>query len=147
MSDANGATSPHAARLPIVVAVTGASGAPYAVRLLQALVAARRTVWLVVSSHGWRLLDTESGIADLTALRAHVGAAAWDAHVRVFDDGDRGATPASGLLPVQMPERAATATGWRGSWASGSLISAATGCPPPTCSRTMRVASAGVTAP
>jgi 4-hydroxy-3-polyprenylbenzoate decarboxylase len=48
--------------LPIVVAVTGASGAPYAVRLLEALAAAGRDVWLVVSSHGWRLLDTESGV-------------------------------------------------------------------------------------
>ena len=61
------------ARLPVVVAITGASGAPYAVRLLQALVAAQVPTWLIVSSHGWRLLDTESGIADLTALRVHVG--------------------------------------------------------------------------
>jgi 4-hydroxy-3-polyprenylbenzoate decarboxylase len=61
--------------LPIVVAVTGASGAPYAVRLLEALAAAGRDVWLVVSSHGWRLLDTESGVGSLEALRARVGAA------------------------------------------------------------------------
>ena len=105
--------------LPIVVAVTGASGAPYAVRLLQALAAAGRPVWLVVSSHGWRLLDTESGIPDLAALRAHVGAAAWDAHVRVFDDRDRGATPASGsartagmvICPCSMGTIAAIAAG------------------------------------
>ncbi len=43
---------------PLVVAITGASGAPYAVRLVQALVAAERPVWLVVSSHGFRLLAT-----------------------------------------------------------------------------------------
>jgi 4-hydroxy-3-polyprenylbenzoate decarboxylase len=115
MSAGDGARAP----LPIVVAVTGASGAPYAVRLLQALVAAERTVWLVVSSHGWRLLDTESGIADLDALRAHVGDAPWDAHVRVFDDGDRGATPASGsartagvvVCPCSMGTIAAIAAG------------------------------------
>lgn len=89
------------ARLPIVMAITGASGAPYAVRLLQALVAARRPVWLIVSSHGWRLLQTESGIHDLESLRAHVGADAFDACVTVFDDGDRGATPASGSAKVQ----------------------------------------------
>lgn len=86
----------NANRLPVVVAITGASGAPYAVRLLQALVETKTPTWLIVSSHGWRLLETESGIADLTALRAHVGAAAFDAVVKVFDDNDRGATPASG---------------------------------------------------
>ena len=84
------------AHLPIVVAITGASGAPYAVRLLQALVAAQRTVWLVVSSHGYRLLSTEMGIADEAALRAHVGAEGWDRCVTMFSDGDRGASPASG---------------------------------------------------
>jgi 4-hydroxy-3-polyprenylbenzoate decarboxylase len=86
---------------PIVMAITGASGAPYAVRLLQVLAAAQRPVWLIVSSHGWRLLQTESGIADLAALRTHVGPAAFDASVRVFDDADRGATPASGSAKVQ----------------------------------------------
>lgn len=87
--------------LPIVMAITGASGAPYAVRLLQALVAAQRPVWLIVSSHGWRLLQTESGIHDLESLRARVGADAFDACVSVFDDADRGATPASGSAKVQ----------------------------------------------
>jgi 4-hydroxy-3-polyprenylbenzoate decarboxylase len=84
------------APLPLVVAITGASGAPYAVRLLEALVAARRPVWLVVSSHGFRLLATESDIPDMATLRARVGGEAWDRWVTVFDDGDRGAKPASG---------------------------------------------------
>lgn len=82
--------------LPIVVAITGASGAPYAVRLLESLVAAGRTTWLVVSGHGYRLLQTEMGIADAEALRAHVGAEGWDRHVTIFSDTDRGASPASG---------------------------------------------------
>jgi flavin prenyltransferase len=43
---------------PLVVAITGASGAPYAVRLLQALTVAERPIWLIVSSHGFRLLHT-----------------------------------------------------------------------------------------
>jgi 4-hydroxy-3-polyprenylbenzoate decarboxylase len=81
---------------PLVVAITGASGAPYAVRLLELLVAAERDVWLIVSSHGWRLLRMEAGLADIGALRSRIGCAAWDAHVRVFDDTDRGASPASG---------------------------------------------------
>ncbi len=87
--------------LPIVMAITGASGAPYAVRLLNALATARQPVWLIVSSHGWRLLQTESGIHDLESLRAHVGDDAFDASVTVFDDNDRGATPASGSAKVR----------------------------------------------
>ena len=87
--------------LPIVMAITGASGAPYAVRLLNALATARLPVWLIVSSHGWRLLQTESGIHDLESLRAHVGDDAFDASVTVFDDNDRGATPASGSAKVR----------------------------------------------
>jgi 4-hydroxy-3-polyprenylbenzoate decarboxylase len=80
----------------VVLAITGASGAPYAVRLLEALVTLGVPTWLIVSSHGWRLLRTESGIANLDALRIFVGPDRFDAHVRVFDDGDRGAAPASG---------------------------------------------------
>jgi 4-hydroxy-3-polyprenylbenzoate decarboxylase len=44
--------------LPIVMAVTGASGAPYAVRLVEALVEARQPVQLIVSDHGLLLLQT-----------------------------------------------------------------------------------------
>jgi 4-hydroxy-3-polyprenylbenzoate decarboxylase len=83
-------------RLPVVLAITGASGAPYAVRLLEALVQLQVPTWLIVSSHGWRLLETESGIANLEALRAVVGVDGFAAHVTVFDDNDRGAKPASG---------------------------------------------------
>ena len=85
-----------AAPLPIVMAVTGASGAPYAVRLVEALVAARQPVQLIVSDHGLRLLRTETDIGSVAELRARVGASAWDERVTVFDDGDRGAAPASG---------------------------------------------------
>ena len=105
--------------LPIVLAITGASGGPYAVRLLEALVAAGRPVWLLVSSHGWRLLQTETGIDTLEALRAHVGAERWDAWVTVYDDADRGARPASGsaksagmiVCPCSMGTLSAIATG------------------------------------
>jgi 4-hydroxy-3-polyprenylbenzoate decarboxylase len=81
---------------PIVMAVTGASGAPYALRLLEMLVAASERVQLIVSDHGLRLLRTETDVASVDDLRVRIGAAAWDAHVTVFDDGDRGAAPASG---------------------------------------------------
>ncbi len=83
---------------PVVVAITGASGAPYAVRLVQALAELKQPTWLIISGHGYRLLATESGIRKAAELRARVGAAAWDAHVTVFDDGDRGTKPASGSV-------------------------------------------------
>lgn len=85
-----------AGALPLVVAVTGASGAPYAVRLVRALVEARQPTWLIVSSHGLRLLRTEAGIGSVQELRMGTGGDAWDGVVRVFDDQDRGAAPASG---------------------------------------------------
>jgi flavin prenyltransferase len=87
---------PAPAALPIVFGVTGASGAPYAVRLLAALARAGRPVWLIVTSHGLRLLQTETDIDSLDGLRRAVGADAWDACVTPFGDDDRGARPASG---------------------------------------------------
>ena len=107
------------APLPVVFALTGASGAPYAVRLLRALAELRRETWLIVSSHGFRLLRTESDVHDLAGLRAAVGAEAFDASVRVYDDGDRGAAPASGsvrtagmvICPCSMGTLASVAAG------------------------------------
>jgi flavin prenyltransferase len=87
--------------LPLVVAISGASGAPYAVRLLEALVAADQPTWLIVSAHGQRLLETETAHATVDDLRTHIGAAAWDRVVTRFDDGDRGALPASGSVRMR----------------------------------------------
>ena len=84
--------------LPVVCAITGASGAPYAVRLVEQLAAARRPTMLIVSSHGLRLLRTEMDIDSVDVLRQRVGAKAWDASITVYDDGDRGALPASGSV-------------------------------------------------
>ncbi|HEX6669567.1 MAG TPA: flavin prenyltransferase UbiX [Gemmatimonadales bacterium] len=84
---------------PVVLAITGASGAPYAVRLLQVLAQRRVPVWLVVSSHGLRLLDAECGIVSLDALREATGGD-WSTVVS-FSDGDRGALPASGSQPTR----------------------------------------------
>jgi flavin prenyltransferase len=110
---------------PLVVAITGASGAPYAVRLLQLLALAAQPVSLIISSHGLRLLQTETAIESLDDLRQAVGGRLWDASVRVYDDTDRGAAPASGsapsagmvICPCSMGTLAAVATG-----ASRSLI-------------------------
>src|SRR5919204_532676 len=111
--------------LAIVMAITGASGAPYAVRLLEQLLAADRQVWLIVSSHGLRLLRTEMDIDSIDALRSRVGADAWRGLVKVHDDADRGAAPASGstrnagmvICPCSMGTLSAISVG-----ASRSLV-------------------------
>jgi flavin prenyltransferase len=103
--------------LPIVFAITGASGAPYAVRLLHVLADNQVPVWLIVSSHGQRLLAEECGIGTIEELRANTGGD-WST-VRVFSDGDRGSLPASGsqktagmvICPCSMGTVAAIALG------------------------------------
>ena len=104
-------------RYPVVLALTGASGAPYGVRLLEVLVRQRVPVWLIPSSHGMRLLRDECGIDSVDALRAATGGD-WSA-VTIFPDGDRGALPASGsqrthgmvICPCSMGTVAAIAGG------------------------------------
>lgn len=81
---------------PITLGLTGASGAPYAVRLLRALNDTGTPVRLLVSSYGWRLLAEESGFESVEALRAATGD--WS-RVELYDALDRGATPASGSAP------------------------------------------------
>ena len=81
-------------RLPVVLAITGASGAPYGLRLLEVLATHHVPTWLLVSAHGWRLLEEECGIEGEPALRKATGGD-WQS-VTVFDDKDRGARPASG---------------------------------------------------
>jgi 4-hydroxy-3-polyprenylbenzoate decarboxylase len=81
---------------PITLAITGASGAPYAVRLLAALNGARAPVRLMISPYGMRLLAEEAGIGDVEALRAATGD--WS-RVELYEAGNRGATPASGSAP------------------------------------------------
>jgi 4-hydroxy-3-polyprenylbenzoate decarboxylase len=81
-------------QFPVVLAITGASGAPYGVRLLEVLASNKVPTWLIVSGHGWRLLQQECGIEDETNLQTETGGD-WSA-VTFFPDGDRGALPASG---------------------------------------------------
>jgi len=115
----------HRDDLPIVMAITGASGAPYAVRLLEQLLAADRQVWLIVTSHGLRLLRTELELDSVDTLRQRVGVDAWRRLVTVYDDADRGAAPASGsarnvgmvICPCSMGTLSAVSIG-----ASRSLV-------------------------
>jgi len=86
----------NAAGPPVTLAVTGASGAPYAVALLRALIELGVPIRLIVSETGWRLLAEEADAPDAAALRARTGD--WS-RVVLFSDDDRGATPASGSAP------------------------------------------------
>jgi len=103
--------------IPLILAITGASGAPYAVRLLEVLATQRVPTWLLVSTHGWRLLAEECGIKDEASLKKATGGD-W-ASVRPFNDADRGAEPASGsvktlgmvVCPCSMGTMAAIAHG------------------------------------
>jgi flavin prenyltransferase len=79
---------------PLVLGVTGASGAPYAVRLIRALIDLEVSTYLVVSSHGWRLLRIEAGIENEKGLREWIPGD-WS-RIRFFSNSDRGAVPASG---------------------------------------------------
>jgi flavin prenyltransferase len=81
---------------PVTLAMTGASGAPYAVRLLRALNDAAVPVRLIISRTGWRLLLEEMEITGEAALRERTGD--WS-QVILYSDDDRGATPASGSAP------------------------------------------------
>ena len=102
---------------PIVVAVTGASGAPYAVRLLEVLARNQVPLWLIPSDHGMRLLREECSIKSLDGLKEATGGD-W-ASVTVFPNDDRGAKPASGsqrtsgmiICPCSMGTVAAIAGG------------------------------------
>ena len=101
---------------PVVLAITGASGAPYAVRLLRVLAKNSVPTWLIVSSHGWRLLNEECDIPDESALRKATGP--WRS-VQLLPDSNRGAVAASGsrktagmvICPCSMGTVAAVAHG------------------------------------
>jgi flavin prenyltransferase len=76
---------------PLVVGVSGASGAPIAVRVLEALRDAGRPVAVVASAAGLEVLHEEAGVD-----RAALGRLA----TTVYDDHDLGAPIASGSRPT-----------------------------------------------
>src|SRR5207237_737724 len=67
------APATRGSQLPVILAITVASGAPYGARLLEMLVVHNVPTWLLVSSHGWRLLGEECGITDDRALKKATG--------------------------------------------------------------------------
>ncbi len=81
---------------PLVLGVTGASGAPYALRLIRALIDLQVPTYLIISTHGWRLLRLEAGIDDERELRDRIQGD-WSS-VEFVSNSDRGAIPASGSV-------------------------------------------------
>lgn len=104
-----------------VVGISGASGAAYALRLLEQLLAPEHEVHLVVSEYGRRLLADEAGVRKMTAeelVPALAGTPAADQLV-VHPHKDVGAVIASGsflhegmvVLPCSSASLGAMATG------------------------------------
>jgi 4-hydroxy-3-polyprenylbenzoate decarboxylase len=115
---------PASARSSVVLAITGASGALYAVRTLAALLERGLCVELIVSDYGRRLLRDELGErAGLDRLVAYVteryGEGVAAGAVTVHSNRDLGASVASGshgcagmaIVPCSMKTLAAVAHG------------------------------------
>lgn len=115
---------------PVTVALTGASGAQYGLRLIQCLVASGHEVWVMISKAAHMVVDTETEVSLpaqprrlAEALQAHSGAA--DGQIRCFAREDWMAPVASGsgapasmvICPCSTGTLSAVATG-----ASNNLI-------------------------
>jgi len=100
----------------VVVGVSGASGAPYAVRLVQCLVEGGAAVHLVVTPYGRRLLRDELGLAEVSAESLLGGESRL---LTIHPCGDVGDALASGsfrtdgmiICPCSSNTLAAVATG------------------------------------
>jgi len=108
-----------------VLGVSGASGAPYAVRVLEQLLVSGATVHLVVSEYGQRLLFDELGVKkiDLASMCPNLaespGSETFVSRLVVHPNKDVGAVIASGsflhdgmaVLPCSSTSLGAIATG------------------------------------
>src|SRR3989442_2112287 len=81
-------------KLPVILAITGASGAVYGVRLLEVLATHHVPTWLMISSPGWPVLAEECGIKDDRELKSATGGQ-W-ASVGVLDENNSGGAPSRG---------------------------------------------------
>jgi 4-hydroxy-3-polyprenylbenzoate decarboxylase len=107
------------------VAITGGSGAPYALRLLQVLLAGGHEVHLVISAAGETVLQIESGLNLGKTLREKAAALATaietpDAsRLRVFDPHNLAAPISSGSFPCAGMVIVPCSTGRLGRIANG----------------------------
>ena len=107
------------------VAITGGSGAPYALRVLQALLANGHEVHLCISPAGETILQVESGLKLGKTLREKA-AVLVDAletnhpsHLRVFDPQNLAAPISSGSFPCAGMAIVPCSTGTLGRIANG----------------------------
>lgn len=87
------------------IAITGASGSLYGMRVLQALIAGGHNVYLTITGDGLHILNDETGLmlkgseTDIQyALEKHLGAK--EGQLRYFDEDNLYAPIASGSSPV-----------------------------------------------
>ena len=109
---------------PIALAITGASGSQYGLRLLECLLAAGRDVYLMISQAGQLVLNLEAGLeipsraADAEAfLTQHFGTP--EGRLRVFGRQQWTAPVASGSNPPEAMVICPCTTGTLGSIAAG----------------------------
>lgn len=95
-----------------VVAITGASGVCYAVRLLQVLMEQRLEPYVVISSAGRQVMSIELGSSD---LKNHLGSSGY----REEKIGDFASPLASGSFPTQGMVIVPCTTGSLGAVANG----------------------------
>ncbi len=110
---------------PIALAITGASGAPYALRLLQCLVESDRQIFLMVSKAAQVVMPMETDLSfpsrpeeAESLLRDYLGSAAGQ--VRVFGREQWTAPVASGSNPPEAMVVCPCSTGTLSAIASGA---------------------------
>ena len=107
------------------VGMTGGSGAPYALRLLQVLLASGHEVHLCISAAGETILQVESGVKLGTTLREKAAVLATvvetehPARLRVFDPANLAAPISSGSFPCAGMAIVPCSTGTLGRIANG----------------------------
>lgn len=88
-------------RRPIAVAITGASGSAYGLRLVESLLEAGRPVYLMISEAGYQVLELETGLAlggtaEQAQHRLVERLGVGPGRLRVFGPAEWGAPVASG---------------------------------------------------
>jgi len=106
----------------IIVAICGASGSIYGIRLLKALLSKPVNIYLIISNAGYKVLEHETGYSgeELTSFLKDKGVVIHkDAGLNIYEQEDLFAPPASGsfrhdgmvIAPCSMKTLAAIASG------------------------------------
>lgn len=114
----------HSDKHPIAIAITGASGAKYALRLLEVLLNADETVYLMISAAGRIVLGMEEGLSlgskpNGIHKRLVERFGCNPERLKVFDEQDWLAPPASGSAKIKGMAIVPCTTGTLGAIAAG----------------------------